>query len=69
MHSYGYTLTEHDPARPWLVKGSEHRTVDLEPEVNFFAWAREHWPAPRWSVELDPRRLNLGRPAQERRDA
>jgi hypothetical protein len=21
---------------------------------SFFAWAAEHWPAPRWSVELDP---------------
>jgi hypothetical protein len=28
--SYGYTVTEHDPAKPWLIFGREHCTIDLE---------------------------------------
>jgi hypothetical protein len=51
---YGFTLTEHNPERPWIVVGSEHRTITLEDRVSFFAWVHENWPAPRWTVELDP---------------
>jgi hypothetical protein len=29
-------------------------TVDLGEQINFFSWAHEEWPAPRWSVKLDP---------------
>ena len=54
---YGFTVTEHDVDRPWIVLGSEHRTVSLEDGVAFFAWAHGQWPAPRWSVELDPWQL------------
>ena len=54
MPVYGYMLTEHDPHRAWIVLGMEHRTVTLGDGEGFFAWAHEHWPPPRWSVELDP---------------
>jgi hypothetical protein len=54
---FTYTLTEHDPAKPWLIVGQEHRTVELDDGVDFFAWAGEQWPAPRRSVQLDPRQL------------
>jgi hypothetical protein len=53
MCEYGFTITEHDPDRPWMVLSSEHRTIKLPDGLEFFAWARERWPAPRWAVELD----------------
>jgi hypothetical protein len=28
--------------------------VTLEDDASFFEWAAENWPAPKWSVELDP---------------
>jgi hypothetical protein len=55
---YGYMLTEHDPSKPWLVLGREHRTVTLDDGANFFEWAHREWPAPRWSVEIDPGQLS-----------
>jgi hypothetical protein len=57
MHEYGFTITEHDPDRPWMVLATEHRTIKLPDGLDFFVWARERWPAPRWSVELDPWQL------------
>ena len=57
MREYSFTITEHDPDRPWIVVGSERRTITLPAETQFFAWAHEQWPAPRWSVELDPWQL------------
>jgi hypothetical protein len=54
MREYSFTITEHDPDRPWMVLASEHRTIKLPDGLEFFAWARTQWPAPRWSVELDP---------------
>jgi hypothetical protein len=59
---YGYTLTNHDPGRPWLVVGRQHRTVTLEADANFFEWAHDTWPAPRWSVELDPWEMSPTQP-------
>jgi hypothetical protein len=35
---YGYTVTEHEPDKPWLVLGSEHRTITLEEGPEFFTW-------------------------------
>lgn len=55
--SYSFTLTEYDDARPWIVRGQARREVELEPGVNFFAWAAEAWPAPHWGVQLDPWQL------------
>jgi hypothetical protein len=51
---YGFTITDHDPDRPWIVRSSEHRTINLPDGQSFFEWAHEQWPAPRWSIELDP---------------
>jgi hypothetical protein len=36
-------LTEHDPEKPWLVRGISHDTVKLENDASFFGWAAEHW--------------------------
>jgi hypothetical protein len=59
MPAYSFTLTEHDPERPWIVVGpQEHRTVELNEGVQFFAWARVQWPPPRWSIQLDPWQLS-----------
>jgi len=55
---YDYTVTEHDPEQPWIVVGTSHAQVALPDDVNFYAWAHEHWPAPRWSVQLDPWQLS-----------
>ena len=57
MPEYRYTVTEYDPERPWIVLGSSHGQVTLPDDSGFFEWAQEHWPAPRWSVELDPWQL------------
>jgi hypothetical protein len=51
MREYGFTITEHDPDRPWMVLSGEHRTIKLPDGMDFFTWAREQWPAPRWSVQ------------------
>jgi hypothetical protein len=46
------------PGRPWLVLGSERRTVELEAGVSFIDYAREQSPEPRWTVQLDPGELS-----------
>ena len=51
---YSFTLTEHDPQRPWIVVGQQHSTVALMDLTRFREWAAERWPEPRWTVELDP---------------
>ncbi len=56
--SFSFTVTEHDPQRPWIVTGVENRTVELEDDVNFFAWAAERWPAEWLSIQLDPWELS-----------
>ena len=58
VREYGFTITEHDPERPWMVLSSEHRTIKLPDGMDFFTWAREQWPAPRWSVQVDPWELS-----------
>lgn len=59
---YSFTINEHDPERPWIVLGSEHRTVTLEDGDSFFEWAHERWPAPRRAVQLDPWQLGRAWP-------
>jgi hypothetical protein len=51
---YSSTLAEHDRDLPWIVVSQEHRTVTLDDTVNFHAWAAEQWPAPQWTIELEP---------------
>ena len=58
VHSFSFTVTEHDPDRPWIVTGVEQRTVELEDDVEFFGWAAERWPAKRFTVQLDPWELS-----------
>ena len=55
---YSYTIIEHDAERPWLVVGHASGTVTLNDDASFFEWAHENWPAPRWSVQLDPWQLS-----------
>ena len=62
MREYGFTITEHDPDRPWIVLATEHRTTKLPDGRDFFAWAHEQQPAPRWSVEPDPWQLTAAWP-------
>jgi len=45
-----------------MVLGSEHRTIKLPETLNFFEWAHERWPAPLWTVELDPWQLGSAWP-------
>jgi hypothetical protein len=58
VRDYGFTITEHDPERPWIVLGSEHRTITLDDGADFFHWAHGHWPSRRWTVDLDPWQLS-----------
>ena len=60
VRSYGFTITEHDTERPWIVVGQERRTAELNDDVAFFDWARVWWLEPRWTVELDPWQLSHG---------
>jgi hypothetical protein len=62
MREYRFTLLEHDAERPWIVVSQEHRTATLDDDADFFTWARERWPGPRWTVELDPWQLSPTRP-------
>jgi hypothetical protein len=46
-----------DPDHLWIVVGTSDGQVTLPDDASFFAWAHENWPAPRWSVELEPHQL------------
>ncbi|HYB25859.1 MAG TPA: hypothetical protein VEF89_04535 [Solirubrobacteraceae bacterium] len=52
VREYGFTITEHDPERPWMVLSSEHRTIKLPDGFDFFAWARRQWPPPQCFLRL-----------------
>ncbi len=67
MPEYTFTLTEHDPQRPWIVVGQEQRIVWLDDRARFGEWAAEQWPAPRWTAELDPWQLSPEWPGNEGR--
>jgi hypothetical protein len=54
VREWGFTVTEHDPERPWIVRGREHRTIELDDDASFFEWSRQHYPRERFTVELDP---------------
>lgn len=60
VREYGFTVTEHDPEKPWFVVGQEHRTVRLDDDAAFSEWAHRNWPEPRYSVQLDPWQLGVG---------
>jgi hypothetical protein len=51
---FTYTVFEHDPQQPWIVRGeTQHLTVQLDRAADFPAWAAERWPSPRFTAELD----------------
>lgn len=58
MREYGYTVTEHDPDRPWIVRDQRHETVRLDAGMSFFKWAAGQYPQDRFTVELDPWELS-----------
>ena len=49
-----FSVTEHDPRKPWLVLGTTQHTAQLDEETDFFSWAAERWPANRFTVQLAP---------------
>ena len=57
MRSYTFTVTEHDPDKPWIVVGQQRRTVELDDGAGFFEWVRRAWPEPHYTVQLDPYQL------------
>lgn len=57
MFEYRYSVPEYDPERPWIVPGSSRGQVTLSDDASFYELAQEHWPAPRWRIELDPWQL------------
>jgi hypothetical protein len=58
VREWSYTLTRHEPGRPWIIVAREHLTVELEDGVAFYEWARQEWPSERFTVELDPWQLS-----------
>jgi len=44
MREYGFTITEHNPDRPWMVLASEHRTIKLPDGLDFFTQSRRGSP-------------------------
>jgi hypothetical protein len=66
LPDYSFTRTEHDPVRPWIVRGSERRTIALDDGQSVFDWASERWPEPRWTVDLDPWQLGQSFPGRSR---
>jgi hypothetical protein len=60
VREYGYTVTEHDLQRPWIVLRSRHETVRLAEDVPFFEWSAARYPHDRYTVQLDPWSLTPG---------
>jgi hypothetical protein len=56
-----FSVTEHDPAKPWIVVETTEHTAELAEEADFFAWAAERWPANRFTVQLAPWQLSPSR--------
>jgi hypothetical protein len=65
MTEYRYSMTEYDPERPWIVLGSSRGQVTLPDDDSFYERAHQHWPGPRWSVQLATWQLTPKRPGQE----
>jgi hypothetical protein len=51
--TYSYTLTEYKPDESWLIASTARDSVELDDGEDFYTWAREHWPSPRYVVKLD----------------
>lgn len=57
VREFGYTVTEHDPERPWFIRSQQHLVVELSDDEEFFDWALREWPRERFTVQLDPWQL------------
>jgi hypothetical protein len=54
MREYGYTVREHDPDRPRIVRDQRHETVKLRDGMSFLEWAAGQYPHQHFTIELDP---------------
>ena len=54
VREYGYTVSEHDPERRWIVREQRHEKVQLDDDVEFFEWSAARYPQDRYTVQLDP---------------
>lgn len=54
VREYGYTITEHDPDRPWIVRDQRHEIVQLDDGVEFVQWSQSPYPRDRFTIQLDP---------------
>jgi hypothetical protein len=54
MTVWSFTLTEYDPDQPWIVISTGRDSIELPNGQDFYAWARERWPSPRYQAKLDP---------------
>jgi hypothetical protein len=56
--TYSYTLTEHNPEKPWLIVSVRRQMeIDLPDVHSFWDWAHQVWPTKRFTVQLDPGQL------------
>jgi hypothetical protein len=39
VREYSFSITEHDPDRPWVICGHQRGTVELADDQDFFTWA------------------------------
>jgi hypothetical protein len=53
MTVWSFTLTEYDRDQPWIVVSTGRDSVELSDGEDFYQWARERWPPPRYAVKLD----------------
>ena len=54
MRTWTYTLTEHEPDKPWLVVSVRRgMTVELEDHADFFEWSQQQWSSDCYLVELE----------------
>lgn len=67
MREYGYTVTEHDPDRQWIVRDQRHETVKLDHGASFFEWAAGQYPPEHFTVELVPGQATFARSMTLRR--
>lgn len=58
MREFGFSVTEYDAARPWIIVQSRHEVVELADDVSFYVWAAERYPSPRFAVQVDPWELS-----------
>jgi hypothetical protein len=48
VREYSFSVTEHDPDRPWVVRGHRRGVVELADDQDFFTWAHAEWPSDRF---------------------